>query len=275
MLRREYRNAETIKYLQGKLVKKTDKLVKVTDWFLDKDVAGGTVGETLTLGTKENKKALIGTSVVPLAPLAVGVGALALGMLVIFPLIGGPGIGEQEQMFLRGVHDTGEKIFNFAGNSLSLGAKLSALPLGIAALSVPKRIFRLLADKVDEKTYPHIANNQNIISLIDDILAKKDDPSLNFPALFLKRVDIRNNSEKINIELLGHLAYYRYCVKGVQEGRMKEEDVKDAYDNFVLFLSETKKSFWASKEFKQNRFVNLLIEEEAYQLEDFYPTASR
>ena len=52
----------------GSSVKKTDKLVKVTDWFLDKDVAGGKLGETLTLGTDENKSVLAKTSVVPLAP---------------------------------------------------------------------------------------------------------------------------------------------------------------------------------------------------------------
>ncbi len=272
---REDRNADTIKYLQAKLVKKTDKLEKVTDWFLDKDEIGGTVGEALTLGTEENIKTLTAASAVPIAPLAVGVGSLVLGMIVIFPLLGGPATGEQEQMFLQSVENAGGKLFEFTGKSLSLSAKLAALPLGVAAISVPKKIFRLLADKVDEKTYPQITNNQNIIELIDDILAKKDDPTLVFPATFLKRVDIRRNSEKVNIELLGHLAYLRHCVNGVKEGTKTEDDVRDAFESIVAFLEKAKGSFWFSKEFKQNRFVKLLAEDDAYTVEDFYPTLGK
>ncbi len=268
---RDERNNETIQLLKAKLVKKTKKLENVVDWFLDKDEVNKSVGESFTLGTPDNKKMLSVSALLPAVPIAIGLGSALVGLVVLFPLLGGPGVNEAEQQFLKDVTNTGANLMQFGAGSLSLGAKLSTIPIGLTALSVPKKLFSLLTEEVDKKLHPTVIENKYVIALINDVLAKKDDPSLNFPKYFLKRVDIRHNSEKINIDLLKHLAYYRYCIKGVQKGKLQEEDVRDAYKLFVEFLKNAKSSFWVSKEFKENRFVNLLIDEEAYKAEDFYP----
>ena len=269
---REERNNEMLKYVNAKLVRKNQKLNNITDWFLDKDEMGGKVGEALTFGTDENMGTVLTSTAIPAAPLAIGAVSLLAGMIVIFPLLGGPGTTETERIALEKVSELGGNILEFSGKSLGLSFKLASVPLGITALSIPKKLFRMLTDKVDEKTYPYIANNDNIISLIDDLLAKKDDPTLKFPALFLKRVDLRNNSEKINTEILGHLAYYRFCLQGIEEGTKTMDDLRDAYESFVAYLESVRKSLFASKEFKHNRFVNLLIDDETYTPEDFIST---
>lgn len=268
------KNVDTMQYIKAKLVKKNEKLEKVTDWFLDKDEIGGEIGESLTLGTEQNKKVLTGASLIPAAPLAVGVGALATGLVVSLPLLA-PAVNASEEAFLQSVSTTGGNIVNFAWGSLGLSLKLAAIPLGIAAISIPKKLFRYLADKVDKKTYPELTNNEKVISLIDDVLKKKDDPTLKLPALFLKRVDLRENNERFNIDLLGHLAYYRHCLQALETGEKTEADVTEAYETFVNFLEKSKNTLGASKNFKNNRFVNMLIAEDGYKEKDFMPAMAK
>ena len=133
----------------------------------------------------------------------------------------------------------------------------------------------MIAEKVDKKTFPTIANNREILKLIDDLSENKDDATLEFPKIFLKRVDLRDNSQKFNIELFGYFAYYRYCLKQVEEGKMTEEDVNKSFEDIVYFLEDAKHKLGVSKNFKNNRFVNMLINEYGYKEEDFHTAVTR
>ena len=271
-MNRSERNNETMDYIQYKLQRDYNKLNKVNNWFQDKKDAVPAL-DYATLGTSENNKVLIGASVLPGVFLAIGVASLVAGMVVAFPLIGGPGVTEQEIEVLGQMQNAGSNILNFAGDNLSKSWHLASIPAGVVALSIPKTMFNYLADKVNRKTNSHRANKEQIIKLIDDLQDEKEDETLEFPKLFLKRVDLRQNSEKFNIDLFGYLAYYRYCLQKKKERRMTDEHVQDAFDSMIYFLEDAQYKHGVSKNFKNNRFVKMLIDESGYVEQDFHKSS--
>ncbi len=276
MNRRSERNNELMKYLKCKLVKENDKVTKVQDWIYDKDEMGGEKGEALTLGTEENQELLIKSSIVPGAVLTVGLGAMLLGLVVFVPLLEGPGATEAERQFLAQVGNTGNKIISFSYDTFKAFAGTLVIPAGVAAISIPKRVIRYIADKVERHGNATVLNNTEIIEMLQDVLNdKQDDDTLELPKKFLKRVDLNGNDEKFNLELFGHLAYYRYCLKGVKTGEKTEDDVLDAYENLTLFLQSAKHKFGVNKNFKNNRFVELLTEDYGYKQGDFVSSKTR
>ena len=270
------RNNEPMQNVHYKLSKEYEKLSKMSDWLQEKDEAFGDVGETLTLGTEDNLSLLLKSSAIPLAPFAVGVASVVAGLVVVFPLLGGPGISDQEVQFLEQVKAAGDKIFEFSAGSFKTAFYLASVPLGVSLVSVPKKVLRMVRDKIDERNRPVMIDDDNILTMIEDISnGKEDDPSLEFPMKFLKRVDLRGNSDSFNARLLSYFAYYRYCLLEVKNGKKTEEDVREAFDMIVGFLEYSKHKLGVSKEFKNNRFVNMLIDESGYKEEDFHTAVSK
>lgn len=254
-----------------KLSKEFERLSKMSDWLKKKDELGGEIGETLTLGSEENISALAKSSIIPLAPLALGVASLVAGLVVAFPLVGGPGTTNAEIEFLKDVKNATEKVFEFSGGSFKVGFALSSIPLGIATISLPKKVLRMIKDKVDKKTKPIMIEDDKILTMIEDILeGKENDQSLELPAAFLRKVDIRGNPESFNKDLLSYLAYFRFCVQENELGYKKEEDVKEAFKMLTDFLEESKHKLTIPKDFKDNKFVNLLINESKQDEEDLH-----
>ncbi len=257
---REERNNDLLKYLQYKLVKQNNKIEKITDWFNDKDEIGETVGETLTLGTEENLKTIAATSVIPAAGVAIGIASAFIGAMVVLPTAFDP-VNEKEIEAFKELTTVGEQIFNFSTSSFAIGVKSALIPLGITTISIPKKIFRYVTDKINEKTEPITVENQKIVELIDDFTNNKDDQSLAFFKTFAKRVDLKDNSDEFNLELLKHFAYFRSCVQAFEKKEIDEHEVMRSFLSIIHFLQDTIDSKKVADSFKNNRFLKLLIED--------------
>lgn len=271
-MNRSEKNNEAIENIHFKLQRDYSKLNKINNWFQEKKDAVPNL-DYVTLGTRENNKVLLGSASLPGAFLAVGLASLVAGMVVIFPLIGGPGVTEQEIEVFGQMKNVGNDILNFAEDTLTKSWNLASIPAGVVALSIPKTLFNNLANKVDKKTRLKQANNEQIIKLINDLLEEKEDETLEFPKIFLRRVDLSQNSIKFNIDLFSYLAYYRYCLQKKLERKMNDEDVKDSFDAIIYFLEDARYKHGVSKNFKNNRFVKMLIDESGYVEADFHKTS--
>ena len=256
---RDERNNELLSYLRYKLVKNNNVIDNGVSWFEDKDNNSKT-GESLTLGTDENLKVLGVSAIVPGTGFALGIGSLAVGLLVIFPLIGGPPLTETETKAFEDLSRIGENIFNFSINAFSFAVKTSLIPLGVSAISIPKKLFRFLGEKYDEKAEPTYIENEKVIELINDILTNKEDNSLTFARTFFKRVNLNGNSDRFNVELLRGLAYHRFCLQSLETNKKTEEDANLAFDEIILQLQKAKRLSEVSDDFKNSRFINLLLE---------------
>ena len=265
---RDERNNELMAYLRYKLVRSNDKVDKIVNWFEDKD-DNSKVGESVTLGTKENLKVLGVSAIVPGGAAAVGLGSLLAGILVVLPLIGGPPLNEAEAQAYEQLTSIGENVMNFSMDAFNFAIKTSLIPLGVSAISLPKRLFRFIGEIYEEKTEPSYVENEKVIELINDIISKKDDTSLTFAKTLLKRVSLKENSDKFNMELLKNLAYHRFCIQSLETHRRTEKDVAEAFTGIINQLQDAKKSFGVSSEFKNNRFINLLLEDENFREENY------
>lgn len=268
-------NIEVMKNIHYKLYRQFDKKINIAEWFSEKDQLGGNLGEALTLGTDDNLETIEKASIVPVVPLAIGLGAAVIGLITI-PMGPGPGLTEAEKQFFTQVRATGENLSAFGCEAMLTALKLSLIPAGVAAISIPKRIFRVIAQKVDDKIDPVIVKDDRILTLIEDLIEnKKDDSTLNFPLNFLKKVNLKDNSQNFNLELLGKFADYRSCLQEAQKGNITNQEVQEAFQEIIDFLNQSKHRLGVSKSFRDNVYVNLLIEEYGTKKEDSHVSRNR
>ena len=171
-------------------------------------------------------------------------------------------MSEAELEVYNQMKTAGENLATFAGNSMGLAVKLAAIPASVAVLSIPKKVARVLAGKYNEKTAERMMESKSIVELIDRVLEGDDSPSVEFPKRFLYRVDLSENSKDFNMELLGYLAYYRYCYDKEESGEFVNGESNEAFQEFISFLNKSKeRKLGVSKKFKDNKLVNELISE--------------
>ena len=253
MLKSEMDNIEELSILSAKLQKDYSKLVKKLPKkeLTEKEEK---VVESLTLGDKKNDRVIMGSLAVPLAPIALGIGKATVGLIALIPSLAGAPTEEAASFFDKARAFSENTVSSGAANIAS-GVSLLAIPAGVVALSVSMRIYKNLKEKrINEAKYTNA-----VVNLIDDVLDKKEDPTIEFASKFIKRVDLSGNDSKTNIDLLKYLAYYRYMLKQQQEGNAKDEDVEEAYNYIVLYLKTIKDTDKVSENFRNNRFINLLI----------------
>lgn len=269
---RTERNVEQIKNVQYKVSNEFKRLSMTSKWLEEKDEIGGKVGEYATLGTNDNKNLLVKSSLLPVAPLAFGIVTATVGLVAMLPMLGGGPAGPSEEQFFKDISNFGTGALGLSYDSLLLSLKLALVPLGITVLSIPKKLLRTIKEKYNNFTNPFIVYDESILELIEDILNEKNDPTLEFPKTFLRRVNISNCSTRFNRRLFELLTYYRFCLQEIEENNMNEMDAKEAFDDIVSFLKEAKNKPYVPIEFKNNRFVNLLVDEFGYKEEDFHKT---
>lgn len=253
MLRSEIDNIEELSILNAKLQKDYSKLLKKLPKkeLTEKEEK---IVESLTLGDKKNDRVIMGSLAIPAAPIAIGVGKAAVGLIALIPSLAGAPTEEAASFF--------DKARTFSENTVSSGASniadgisLLAIPAGVVALSVSMRIYKNLKEKrINEAKYTNA-----VVKLIDDVLDKKEDPSLEFISKFIKKVDLSGNDSKTNLNLLKYMAYYRYMLKQQQEGNATYEEVEEAYNYIILYLKTIKETDKVTENFKNNRLVNILI----------------
>ena len=260
---RSVHNDDFLGKVHYKLQKRIDLIESVNDKFDRIDSFGGERSETLTLGTDDNLDTLLKAGIIPAAPLAIGIGAVALGLVVLLPTaFPDPDLTRAELEVVDQIQNAGGSILEFSGKAFGAAIKLSAIPAVVAAISIPKKVARILADKFDEKTHATLVDSQLIVDLIDKVNEDSDDPSIEFAKKFLYRVDISGNSKDFNMELLSHLAYHRYCFQKEEKGENKNGELNEAFENFIYFLEESQhKLIGVSRKFKDNKLVNELISE--------------
>ncbi len=262
MVEREDVTDKLLQHISYKLVRQSEEYNRKMEWYNDKDEIGGKVGEVLTLGSEENVKTLIGASIIPGACIAVGLASLAAGLIVVFPTIVGPETEAEAEAF-KELIGIGDKVFDFSNSSFLIGLKTAIAPLGIATLSIPKKLFRDLTYRVDDKYEPLVDENEKIQILIKDYLEGKEDPSLEFFKAFVRRVDLQDNSDEFNLELLRWFTRYREKLISYNErprDREREQKLNHTFESLLNFLEEGLKSKMTSRNFKNNRFVKLLVQ---------------
>ena len=262
---RSVHNDQLLGDIRYKLVRHNEILSDGSCLFDSIDNIGGRkFRDALTLGTGKNKKAIIGSAMIPAGAVAIGIGSAALALFCLTRQIGfDPAtLDEAHRQALAQVQSAGESLGQFTVDAFGTAVKLAAIPAAVTVLSVPKKVAQILADKYDEKIIPKVTEGRQLIYLIDDIRDDVDDPSIELPKKFLYRVDITGNSKKFNMALLSHLAYYRECFKKEQDGTAKEGELNDAFMDFIRFLEESQhRVFGVSRKFKDSKMVNELINE--------------
>lgn len=257
---RSVHNDELLEKMQFSLKRRSDRLQPVNDFLERVDELGGKHNDALTIGTDENNRTIAGSVFIPAAPFAIGVVAATIGLIAMVPQLGADAnaLSEAEMNFMNQARTTGESLLSFSVNTMGLSFKLAAIPATVAALSIPKKIARVLS----QKTYSTLTEEKNIVQLIDDIVNDVEDPSIEFPKKFLYRVDLSENSNSFNKELLGCLAYYRYCFQKEQNGENKNDELNASFTDIIHFLDNSKyRLTGVSKKFKENKFVNELLNE--------------
>ncbi len=253
MLKIENINKDELSILNFKLQKDYDKLLKK----LPKKQLNEKqelVVESLTLGNEKNDRVIMGSLAVPGIPFAIGVVKAAAGLVALIPSMGGAPT-EEAVTFFEKAANFGHNTFGSGISTISSAVPLLAVPAGVVALSVSMNIYK----KIQNKRIKDAQYTNAVVNLIDDVIAKKEDPSLEFINKFIGRVDLSENDQQVNLGLLKYMAYYRYLLKEKQEGRATEEEVNEAFDYIVLYIKLAKDSNKVSDKFKNNRFVNLLI----------------
>ena len=245
-------NAEVLDFINAKLVKDYTKLAKKAN----KSPKEEKVLNALEYGTPTNKKiekASIGTFVTFLGASVV---TACVGLVSLIPLA--------DQTMMKNVTQQAVEMGNFGMDAIKFGGDmmhnslyLALIPLGVTSLSVSIKIYQMLRESRNNK------NNYNhaMIQYIDDIINNKEDDTLEFSKKFFKRVDLSSLLPKENLKLIKFLTYHRYILKHYEAGNATKEDVDDAYSNVILYLEELRDSLKSKNDLKNNRFVNLLIEE--------------
>lgn len=262
MLRTENVNKEILNILNAKIQRDYDKLLKKMP-NKESNETKEKIIEGLTLGNDRNDKVIFGSLAVPTIPIAIGVGKSIIGMITLLPSITGAP-NEESVAFFEKAREFSENTLQSGVNDISKGAALFALPAGIAAISLSMRIYKNIKKNREDK----LVRNGEMIKLIDDILAQKEDPTLEFAYKFLKRVDLSENDGKLNLGILDYMTYYRYVQQLYSLGKASQEDVEKAYDNMIIYFKIIKNNPKCSQKFKNNRFLNILISEYDEKMEE-------
>lgn len=245
-------NVEVLDFINAKLVKDYTKLAKK----INKSPKEEKILNALELGTPTNKKIVYSSFGPFVSLLGVGFASVGVGLISIIPLA--------DQTLMKNVTEKAVEMGNFGSDAIKFGGDmmhnslyLALIPLGVTSLSVSVTIYQMLRESRNNK------NNYNhaMIQYIDDIINNKEDDTLEFSKTFFKRVDLSSLLPKENLKLIKYLTYHRYILKHYKEGNATKEDVDDAYSNVILYLEELRDSFKSKNDLKNNRFVNLLIEE--------------
>ena len=253
MLRTENNNLAFLDVLNGKLQRDYDKLYNKLP---KKELTDNQqkVLDSMTLGNPKNDKVIEASLVVPLVPTTIGLGEALVGLVSLIPsAVQTP--TQEAVSFFDSAKTFGMNAFNGGVDKIAGNVPLFILPASVAAISLSVRIYRKLVTKKVEKMNFTGAT----VKLIDDLLDKKDDPTLQFASTFIKRVDLTGNDPKINLYILKYMTYYRYMLQQQELGKVEEEDVKNAYDLLISCLKQAKSSPNVSQQYKNNRYLNLLI----------------
>ena len=164
---RSVHNDELLGEVHYRLQKRIDLIESVNDKFDKIESIGGERSDAITLGTNDNLGVLLKSGAVPAVPLALGVGSLVLGFVTLIPsAFPEPNMTQAQLEAIDQLKNAGESMLYFTEKTLGAALKLSALPLTVVAISVPKKVARILAGKFEEKTYAKIiAVSHNIDSM--------------------------------------------------------------------------------------------------------------
>lgn len=255
-------NKNALLVLKSKVQRDYSKLRGTKDWLDKKEGQLEKIGGNyFTFKTEENKRALIGSAMVPGALFTVSALSFAFSLIVVLPKALPPTSEHELEVFSKLEKVSGE-ILKFSGNSFNDALKSFIIPLGVTTLSISKKFFDIIVDKVSVKT----DKMKKTMDLINDLDGEENDETLDFTSKFLRRVDINENSVEFNNKLFEHLASYRYwerrsiSAKNNEEKNAAERGMAVSYYLFIKFLISSKMNLGASSNFKKNRHVNTLIE---------------
>ena len=251
MLRTVDNNEEVLNNINFKLEKDYSKLTTKKQSETTEKVV-----DALTLGTDSNGRLIGGTLGLTSVPLAVGVASAVAGMVSLAPMVLEP-MSEEKSALLSGFKQFGEGAIEFGFNTMQESLPLLLVPVGVAAISLSVKLYKSLKDKKEVKKEWTGAT----IELIDDLLQKKEDPTLEFASTFMRKVDLSENDQKENLGLLKYIAYHRAALQAHQKGNVDYETVHTAYSYIMYYLEEMKYSDAVSEKFKNNRFVNILLDD--------------
>lgn len=254
MLRVRNENLEMMEFVNAKLQKDNEKLFKKLPQAPLEVVK--VASDKYTLFTEENNELLVKSAIPSCVAFAVGVLKTIVGGVAYLPATATPP-NEEAAAFFEQARNFGESAFNSGGTYFLIGGVLLALPAGIAAISLSNKINRMLVEKKVAK----INNNNEVITLIDDLIENKEDPSLEFANNLVKKVELSGNDSKVNIQLLKLLAYHRNMVKLQLEEKVSKEEVEAAYDNIIEYLKQIYELPSTSQNFKSSRYLKIIINE--------------
>ena len=254
MLRTENNNLEILAILNGKLQRDYDKLYKKLP---KKELSENQqkVLDSMTLGNPKNDKVIGVSLAVASVPSVIGLGEALVGMVSLLPSTEQAPTPESVSFF-EAAKTFGENAVSGGIDKIISSVPLFILPASVAAISLSTRIYRQLVTKrVNKMNYTGAT-----VQLIDDLIDRKeDDPTLEFASTFMKRVDLTENDPKINLEILKYMTYYRYMLQQQELGKATEEEVEEAYKTLIICLNHVKSLDGTSQHYKNNRFLNLLI----------------
>lgn len=247
-------NKEELSLIGAKLQKDYDKLLKKSP---NKTKVSQKVVDGLTIGTRENEKVFLTSLVAPGVPFALGVSKALIGTVALIPSItsGAPNIDAVP--FFEEAANYGRNMLNSSQDNLTTMIPLLMIPAGVAAISMSMKIYEMISKKRENKKY----ENNQVVKLIDDVIAGKEDKSLEFAYKFFKRVDLSKIDPKSKLELLKYITYYRYMLQKEEKNEVTKEDAEEAYDQMIQYFKYLKESKNCSEEFKTNRFIRILIDE--------------
>ena len=254
MIRTQKNNEEILNLLNVKLQRDYSKLMRGVP---KKDFTDGQEQKLdyLTWGNDKNNLVVGGSLVVPLVPFALGVGKALIGLITLAPSMT-QNVPEEAVSFFESAKEFSVNSIGSGFNSISGSIPLFALPAAVSAISLSTKVYRNFVDKKKNKAY----FTNEMIKLIDDVIEQKDDPSLEFAKKFFSRVDLSLNDPKLNVEILKYLTYHRVVLEMYQDGKVNEQEVENAYDRMILFFKVAKRKDGVSQNFKNSRFLNILIQ---------------
>ena len=233
------------------LAEKSEKIRKSLEY-------KGTLDETLTSGTTENKVITAVSSIPSAIQIAIGVAGITIGMISSFPVLNNLGreVGLSQQNFLSNLSNFAANTVAYGGDKIISGIKLLAIPATFSAVSLPKKFLKEhKLEKLDEMR-GKMKSLRAMTQMLDDLNNNIDDPSLVFQRKFLSGVDLTKNNRDFNFELIYSLAMYRDSILRQKNRSDKPEDTKKSYSNFIEVLCDAK---GASRDFYKNYYVRAVI----------------
>ena len=247
------RNDATMSVLQGKLVRDYNKLLQKMP---KKQLTEGQerMMDRFTFGEDRNDRMIAGSLTVPFLPVAIGLGEIAIGMVALIPSATQPIPGEAVSFF-ESARAFSVNILGSGFNTMEKAVPLLILPATVTAISVAVSIYRSLKNRKENK----LNYMGSLINFMDDVLAKKEDPTLDFTYTFLGKVDLSQNSQDVNLGIVYYLAYYRKMLEQHELGNVSDVDLDMAYDSMIEYFAELKNYPGASQKYKNSRYLNILI----------------